>query len=93
MSMIRCLSVWMLAGAAAAGTAAPAQPALPAGCRPALDALEQEEASLAGSPRPPSQTDPEWRRAVRARIEPLQRRAAVACLGGASPPCRRRRGR
>lgn len=72
-----CLSTWV-----AVAAAVPAAAALPAGCREALDALQQEEAATVS--RSPSQAEEEWRRAVRVRIEPLQRRAAIACLGGST---------
>lgn len=79
-ALVPCL----LAGTAAWAEEPPRSPA----CRTALEALEQAEDALADTAASAPRADADRQRSVAAKLQPLRKRVADACLGGltTSPP-------
>lgn len=82
--LLHTLALCALACAAARAEEPPRSPA----CRTALEALERAEDALADAAASAPRGDAGHTRAVAARLQPLRKRVADACLGGltTSPP-------
>ena len=83
-SFAQALGLCLLLSGAAQAEEPPRSPA----CRTALEALERAEDAIADAAASAPRTDADRQRTVAARLQPLRKRVADACLGGltTSPP-------